>query len=257
MGNEDVGRFYERTGKSQAAAEAYSRMRQDVSTMKHIMESTRLLAEVSVERRNWSEVVTQASKALTMRDYEEEKATRPSLQVLVGIGLLGQGKYEEAAETFLGIEPTATYDWIASSSDVALYGGLLALATMDRVTLQKSTLENSRFRSFLEHEPTVRKSISLFINGRYSLCLKNLEPIRPDLLLDIHMQKHAETIFRLIRRKCIVQYFTPFSCVTIKTLEKEFSSRKPLDKELIKMIRAGELDARIDAKAGVWLPPPF
>jgi COP9 signalosome complex subunit 1 len=257
MGHEDIGRFYQRTGKTQDAVEAYTRMRHEVSTVRHITESTRLLAEVAVERRTWSEVVSQGNKALGMRDYEEEKTTRPPVQVLVGIGLLGQGKFQEAAENFLGIEPTATYDWIASASDVAIYGGLLALATMDRFTLQKSTLENSRFRSFLEQEPNVRKSISLFINGRYSLCLANLEPIRPDLLLDIHMQKHVETIFRTIRRKCIVQYFMPFSCVTIKTLEREFSSGKPLEQELIEMIREGELDARIDAKAGVRLPPPL
>lgn len=249
MGNEDIGRHFEQTGALEEAAEAFGRMRHDASTLKHIMDCTRRLVEVAIQRREWNSVVSHANKAVAMRDHEEEKHMRPYLHLVLGIGQLGLGKFQEAAEAFLTIDPTEPMDWIASPADIATYGGLLALATMDRGLLQARTIDNPSFRYYLEHEPQIRKSISLFVNGRYSLCLESLEPLRPDVLLDIHMQRHVDTIFRMIRRKCIVQYFVPFSCVTIKTLEAEFSAQgKSMDDELVEMIQDDQLNARVDAK---------
>lgn len=254
MGHEDIGRHFEKTGALVDAAEAFGRMRHDVSTLKHIMDCTRRLVEVAIQRREWSNALNHANKAVTMREHEEEKHMRPYLQLVIGIAYLGLGKFQEAAENLIQIELTDVFDWIASPSDIATYGGLLALATMDRNELQARTLENASFRVFLEHEPQVRKSVNLFINGRYSHCLESLEPLRPDLLLDIYMQRHVDTIFRMIRSKCIVQYFAPFSCVTIKTLEGEFLPRdKSIDQELAEMIEEDQLDARIDAKDRVCL----
>lgn len=253
MGNEDLGKHFEATGALVDAGEAFGRMRHDVSTLKHIMDCTRHLVEVAIQRREWNSVLSNANKAITMREHEDERHMRPYLQLSLGIAYLGLAKFHEAAESFLNVEPIATFDWIASPSDIATYGGLLALATMDRNRLQARTFENTSFRTFLEHEPQVRKSVSLFINGRYSHCLESLEPLRPDLLLDIHMQKHVDTIFHMIRCKCIVQYFAPFSCVTIKTLEGEFSARgKSMGQELAEMIQDEQLAARIDAKDKVW-----
>lgn len=249
MGNEDLGKHFEKTGALAEAAEAFGRMRHDVSTLKHIMDCTRHLIEVAIQRREWATVLTNANKALSMREHEEEKAMRPYLHLSVGIASLGQGKFSEAAESFLHVDLVQSYEWIAAPSDIAMYGGLLALATMDRKQLQSRVLENPSFRGYLEYEPQVRKSISLFVNGRYSHCLESLEPLRPDLLLDLHMQRHVDTVLNMVRSKCIVQYFAPFSCVTIKTLEKEFAPRdKSIDQELAEMIQEERLDARIDAK---------
>lgn len=258
MGNEDLGKHFEKTGALVEAAEAFGRMRHDVSTLKHIMDCTRHLIEVAIQRREWATVLTNANKALSMREHEEEKAMRPYLHLSVGIASLGQGKFSEAAESFLHVDLVQSYEWIAAPSDIAMYGGLLALATMDRKQLQSRVLENPSFRGYLEYEPQVRKSISLFVNGRYSHCLESLEPLRPDLLLDLHMQRHVDTILNMVRSKCIVQYFAPFSCVTIKTLEKEFAPRdKSIDQELAEMIQEERLDARIDAKDRVWFSYPL
>jgi COP9 signalosome complex subunit 1 len=120
---------------------------------------------------------------------------------------------------------------------------------MDRKELQQGVLDNQSFRTFLEHEPHIRKAISLFVNGRYSSCLSILEGSRADYLLDIYLQKHIPAIYTKIRTKCIVQYFVPFSCVTLQSLDAAFAqSGTSIGPELVDMIRQGELKARIDTK---------
>jgi COP9 signalosome complex subunit 1 len=160
--------------------------------------------------------------------------------------------YQDAAKNFLQVDftlPSAQYNHIASPNDIAVYGGLLALATMERKELQTRVLENQSFRSFLENESHIRKAISLFVNGRYSNCLAILESVRNDYLLDIYLQRHVSALYSLIRNKCIVQYFIPFSCVTLESLNMAFASEgESVETELVSMIRAGTLKARLDAK---------
>ncbi|KFA65400.1 hypothetical protein S40285_00492 [Stachybotrys chlorohalonatus IBT 40285] len=251
MGNEDLGRHFESIGKLNEAIEAYGRMRQDVSTTKQIIDGGMRLVNVCLQRRDWSLAMNNVGK-ITGIQGENEKSLQAFAKVVSGVALLGLGHFGEAAKNFLQINfivPSSEYRHIISANDIAIYGGLLALATMDRKELQTRVLENQSFRTFLEHEPHIRKAISLFVNGRYSSCLSILESVRTDYLLDIYLQKHIPAIYTRIRTKCIVQYFIPFSCVTLESLDTAFAQPgQTVHKELVTMIRDGELRARIDAK---------
>ncbi|KAG7108640.1 COP9 signalosome complex subunit 1 like protein [Verticillium longisporum] len=162
-------------------------------------------------------------------------------------------KFSDAARSFLQIDigkevkDGVESNNIASPNDVAVYGGLLALATMDRKDLQKKVLDNQNFRTCLELEPHIRKAISLFVNGRYSACLAILNSYLADFLLDIFLQKHVKAIFALIRSKCIVQYVAPFSCVALGSLNEAFAAPgTDIQVELATMIKSGLLQARIN-----------
>lgn len=252
MGNEDLGRHYESIGDLQSAGDAYSRMRTDVSAPKHIVDVGKHLVDISVQRRDWSMVLSNLSK-ITGVQGEDDRALQPYVTILQGISLMGLEKFEDAARVFLQVDPTrdskegTEYNNIASPNDVAIYGGLLALATMDRAELQARVLDNQNFRTFLELESHIRKAISLFVNGRYSACLAILESYRADYLLDIYLQRHVPAIYSQIRSKCIVQYFAPFSCVTLSSLNDAFAlPGRSIEPELVSMIRNGVLQARID-----------
>lgn len=252
MGNEDLGRHFETIGDLATATDAYNRMRADVSTAKQIVDVGKHLANVSAQRQDWSMVLGSLTK-ITGVQTEEEKGLQPYVKILQGIAHMGLDKFEDAARCFLHVDATkdakdgGDHSSVASSNDVAVYGGLLALATMDRKDLQAKVLDNSNFRTFLELEPHIRKAISLFVNGRYSACLSILESYRADYLLDIYLQQHIPTIYGRIRSKCIVQYFTPFSCVTLSSLNDAFAlPGQDLQQELITMIKSGALKARIN-----------
>ncbi|KAK4457466.1 COP9 signalosome complex subunit 1 [Cladorrhinum samala] len=252
MGHEDLGKHLESTGDLNGAADAYSKMRPDISQVKHLIDVGKHLIRVSIQRREWAMINAHLAKMTFAGQYpEEEKATQPYMSIARGIAYLGSGEYYSAAICFLGadsnINLSATYADIASRNDVAIYGGLLALASMDRDELQREVLDNSSFRVFLELEPHLRRAITMFVNGRYSSCIEILEAYRPDYLLDIYLQKHISTIYAKIRSKCIVQYLIPFSRVSLDTISKAFGSpEQSIEQELAAMIQEGTLKGRIN-----------
>jgi len=255
MGNEDLGNHYQSTGELVKAFEAFSRMRQDVSIGKQIIDISRHLIEVAMEQKNFVAVASNVQKIRGVQSTpEDEKAIQPFLSAADGLARLDIGDYYLAARAFLGTDSGmgTSCNTIISQNDIAVYGGLTALASMDRKEIQKRVLENSSFRVYLELEPHIRKAITFFVNSRYSACLAILESYRTDYLLDLHLQKHVETIYGLVRTKSIVQYFIPFSCVTLDSLSAAFttpnSPNNNIEKELASMIERKELEGRIDTQ---------
>ncbi|KAJ2966890.1 hypothetical protein NQ176_g9932 [Zarea fungicola] len=252
MANDDLGRHFEAIGKLNEAADAYTKMRQDVGTTKHVTECVIHLANISLHRRDWNMLLTHVGKITGGQSPEEEKLHHTLGRVMAGVAYLSVGSYSDAAKHLLLADfsvPAAAYSHVASPNDIAVYGGIAALATMDRANLQRRVLENQSFRTFLEQEPHIRKAVSLFVSGRYSSCLSILETYRSDFLLDIYLQKHVHSLFNLIRTKCIVQYFAAFSRITLQSLEAAFGlPGQSLQDELMEMIRNGFLNARIDAR---------
>jgi COP9 signalosome complex subunit 1 len=257
MGNEDLGKHYQATGDLGKAFEAYSRMRQDISVSKHIVDVSRNLIEVAIEQRNWIAVSSNVQKIKAiMTSSDEDRALQPYLSVSEGLAFMDSREYHSAAIHFLATEAGmgSNCNTLLSPNDLAVYGGLCALATMERHELTKKVLENSNFRTYLELEPQIRRAIGFFVNSRYSACLNILENYRPDYLLDIHLQKHVDDLYHLIRSKSIVQYFIPFSCVTLDSLNAAFAAPgKTIDKELAMMIQRKDLNARIDSQNRVSL----
>ncbi|UNI16321.1 hypothetical protein JDV02_002759 [Purpureocillium takamizusanense] len=261
MGNEDLGQHFEKIGRLEAASDYYSRMRQDVSTTRHIIDCGQRLANVSLERKDWPMVLTNISKVTSLPGSNLDPATDLDAfaytQTVSGLAWLGMGNYTEAAARFINVpsevltKPSIISN-LATPSDIVTYGSLTALASLDRYHLQKNCLNCPMFRPLFEAEPHLRKAISHFVNGRYSSCLSTLESARTEYLLDIHLHKHIPALFALIRSKCITQYLVPFSCATIQSLDAAFGKPgQSIEPELVEMIRSGKLNARIDSKEKV------
>lgn len=178
------------------------------------------------------------------------------------------GSFKEAASAFLNTsaayitaEPAGSIKWqkeVISPNDIAVYGGLCALAYMDRSDLQSKVLANAEFRNFLELEPHIRRAINLFCNSKYSACLEVLEGYRNDYLLDVYLSKILLTIYNRIRNKSIVQYFIPFSCVTLDEMASKFppAEGRTIEEDLEEMIKNRQLDARIDLVDRLLISPP-
>ena len=86
-----------------------------------------------------------------------------------------------------------------SANNVAIYGGLTALATFDRAELHKQVISSAQFKLFLELEPQLREVIQCFYESRYGQCLKLLEEMKDNLLLDMYLAPHINTLFSMIR----------------------------------------------------------
>ncbi|KAI5207911.1 hypothetical protein E4T39_01688 [Aureobasidium subglaciale] len=271
MGQEDLGTHYLNMNKLDQATKAYHKMREFCTTPKHIAEMTLKLAYINIVSPNWISTVSTAQKARSLMLRPEDKPRFDSVaQACTGLGYLGSANYRSAAHAFLAVDPSyatvgpvANIDFsraVMTANDIAVYGGLCALASMDRQQLQDSVLENANFRNFLELEPHIRRAISFFCGAKYSQCLEILEAYRTDYLLDLFLGPHIAMLYHLIRSKSIVQYFGPFSQVTLSALTEAFprpgGTPQMMESELVDMIQRGILDARIDTVDQLLIAPP-
>lgn len=259
MGNEDLGNHYFDIGDLQNSQKAYTRMRESCTTPTHIAGMTLKQLYVAIVQRNWTLASSFGNKVTQLNMKEEEKERySPILDACTGLAYMCHGQYRDAAKSFLSVKasymtlgPQAGINFrkqIITPNDIAIYGGLCALATMDRADLESHVLENPDFRQFLELEPHIRRMITLFCSSKYSACISKLQEYTADYLLDMNLQDHFNDLVSLVRSKAIVQWFSTFSVVTFAELQRAFPSTTGgnIEDEMAAMIKKGMLDARID-----------
>ena len=270
MGNEDLANHFFAIGDLPSAFKAYSRMRDYCTTPRHIAELTMKQLHVSVAQSNWVVAHSYFLKVQGLSLKEDERAKyEPILHACLGLAHLQQGSYREAANSFLNVAPSYMNPEIIaginfqreviSPNDIAIYGGLTALATMDRTELQRRVLDNTSFRQFLELESHLRRAISMFCAAKYTGCMAILESYRTDYMLDLFLQDHFMKLYWNVRGKSIVQWFSAFSVVTLDALAKAFPTPPEyagtIEQELGAMIRTGRLKARIDLVDRLLISP--
>ncbi|KAL8842421.1 MAG: hypothetical protein Q9170_000549 [Blastenia crenularia] len=260
MGHDDLGQHFHRTGDLINSVKVYGRMRDYCTTPSHVAIMNLRLISVSIDQGNWLAVQTNVQKLRSpSQPSAETQRLTAKLSAAMGLALLASGNFKEATQEFIEADPRMVqaklddpadeeaFNEVMTPNDIAVYGGLCALASMDRTDLQKQVLDNSRFRNYLELEPHIRRAVAFFVSSKYSSCLSILESYRSDYLLDIYLQPHLGELYSRIRGKAIQQYFIPFSCVTLAALAAAFDTdEQTTEQELTAMIKRGDLVARID-----------
>lgn len=261
MGYQDLGKQYQSIGDLANSTKSFSRMYDFMTANGHIVTMCMYLIQVAIDQRNWYAVTTNAQRIWSHGNtkYEEAKKQSAKLTSALGLAELASRNFRNAAQQFINTDPRMTqaklddpadeeaFNEVLTPNDVAVYGGLCAIASFSRSELQSRVLEHKTFRTYLELEPQIRRAISFFVASKYSACLSILEGWKADYLLDIYLQPCFLEIVERVRRKAIQQYFIPFSCVTLKALAEAFNTdESTIEIELVEMIKRGELDARID-----------
>ena len=173
------------------------------------------------------------------------------LKCAAGLAHLENKRYKLAAKKFVKVaaELGSQYNEVSAQHDVAIYGGLCALASFDRQEMKSKVIDNSVFKQSLELVPEVRELLYDFYYSRYAACMSHLDRIKGELMLDIHLHDHLEELYAQIRNKALIQYCTPFTSLKIATMAEAFSSTVPqLEKELAKLIMDKHIQAQIDSQ---------
>ncbi|KAI3985400.1 hypothetical protein MKX01_033714 [Papaver californicum] len=249
MGYNDFGDFYYSHGHLGDAFKNYARTRDYCTTSKHILQMCLNAILVSIEMGQFTHVATYVSKAEQTPDALDPVAIA-KLRCAAGLSYLEGKKYKLAARKFLEIGPELgnNYTEVIAPQDVATYGGLCALASFDRTELKNKVIDNINFRNFLELVPEVREIINDFYSSRYASCLEYLENLKANVLLDIHLHDHVETLYSQIRHKALIQYTHPFVSVDLRVMADAFKTDvSGLEKELEALITDNQIQARIDS----------
>ncbi|TPX21033.1 hypothetical protein DIZ76_014986 [Coccidioides immitis] len=269
MGNEDLGYHYHQIGDLSAASKAYSRMRDYCTTTSHVASMLFKNINVAVDRGDWLAVQSNVYRLRNLQfKPEDETKNKAKMWASLGLSQLATGAYFDAAMSFVSTDPNLgdNYKEIISANDIAVYGGLCAMASMDRSDLVSYVLENKSFRNFLELEPHIRRAVSYFCSSKFRPCLEILESYRGDYLLDIHLHNHVHHLYSQIRTKAILQYIVPYNRIALRSMANVFSPKDIMTRtqrvteigstfllELLTLIQEGILDAQVDLERDVLI----
>ncbi|XP_046352804.1 COP9 signalosome complex subunit 1-like isoform X2 [Haliotis cracherodii] len=252
-GHDDLGDHYLDCGDLSNALKCYSRARDYCTNPKHVVNMCLNVIKVSVYLQNWSHVQSYVNKAEATPEATEHvkdgQFIQTKLRCAAGLADLATKKYKSAAKYFL----QASFDHcdfpeLLSAGNVATYGALCALASFDRQELQRNVLSSSSFKQFLELEPQLRDIIHKFYESKYASCLKLLDEIKDNLLLDMYLAQHVTTLYTQIRNRALCQYFSPYLSADMKKMAEAFNTTVPaLEDELMQLILDGQINARIDS----------
>uniref|UniRef100_T1J1H8 PCI domain-containing protein n=1 Tax=Strigamia maritima TaxID=126957 RepID=T1J1H8_STRMM len=254
-GHDDLGDHYLDCGDLSNALKCYSRARDYCTSGKHVVNMCLNVIKVSVYLQNWAHVLSYVNKAEATPEFAEahgkdgNQAVITKLQCAAGLAELANKKYKSAAKNFL----QASFDHcdfpeLLSPSNVAIYGGLCALASFDRQELQKHVISSSSFKLFLELEPQLRDIVFKFYESKYASCLKLLDEIKDNLLLDMYLAQHVNTLYTQIRNRALIQYFSPYLSADMNRMASAFNTTlAALEDELMQLILEGQIQARIDS----------
>ncbi|KAG2172338.1 hypothetical protein INT43_004880 [Umbelopsis isabellina] len=253
MGHNDLGDHYYNCGDLANAQRSYTYTRDYCASSSHIVEMCLNVIKVGIEQRAFSYLHNYIVRAESATDIPNKTVTASKLKCCSAIAHLESNhinKYKHAAKLFMEVsfDMDNSFNEVLAANDVAVYGGLCALATFDREELKTKVIDNSKFRSYLELEPQIRELITSFYNSKYNTCLQILKEYKNDFLLDMYLSAHVETLFDMIRKKALIQYFTPFSAIDLNVMAQSFSTHiKDLENELAKLITENHIQARIDS----------
>jgi len=184
--------------------------------------------ELGIDLGNYAQVHSYVSKAEHTTDLVNgDSVVAAKLKVASGIALMHDGRYADAANKFTSVSADLDggmmYPSVASAEDVALYGSLLGLASLDRHSLQISVLDSTLFKQKLELLPWMRDALRHFRLAEYGSCLQILDQHRnTDMMLDLHLSRHASKLLHMVRDRCLVQYFLPYSTVSLDKMANSF-----------------------------------
>lgn len=273
-----------------AAYQAFGKMRDYCNTPTHVASMTlRLLHTATIQAVSalqsgspahvyFNAVLASANRLRNVGAKDEEMVKlNPISYATAGVAQLSSGNYWNAADSFLAVpfdlvQAGSLHNFeftrsIASGNDIAIYGGLTALATLDREQLSTRVLGGS-FRAFLELEPHMRKAISLFTTAKYRACLDTLQRYYADWNLDIFLGagagsysgSHVDKLLARIRQKSITSHLSSYSQISLASLAETFppppnANAPTLETEIITLIQSANLPFRLDAVSGTLVRP--
>jgi len=180
-GHNELGNFHRSRGDFAAALKCYVRTRDYCTTSKDTIQMCLNVIKVSIHMNNYTHVANYVNKAESVPGSGTTLADpvlAAQLRVAAGLTALDAKRFLAAARKFVevSVELGSSFSDVCSVADIALYGGLCALAAFDRAELSEKVVSNAAFRSMLELHPQVDRYT--YILARYYFWIGVARPPR-------------------------------------------------------------------------------
>ncbi|CAO3631023.1 unnamed protein product [Cunninghamella echinulata] len=252
-----LGDYYYDIGELTQATRHYSQTRSYCVTSKNMIDMCFSMIKTQLEARHYPNVYTYIVRAESTPQIPDKINTISRLKCYNAISSLfvtdsNSNRYTTISNALtqgVALESSHLLNDIMAPNDVAIFGGLCALASLNRRQLQDLLSNNVSFKGYLELEPQIREIMDLFQSSKYSSCFALLDKYRNDWKLDLYLNSHVDNIIQCIREKAIVQYCIPYSSIDMNRMAFAFNTTVDnLELDLIRLIgQNGKISARIDS----------
>lgn len=239
-----IGDFLRQRGDLPAALRAIMRSREYCTTRAQTAHVCLVIIEMAMNMKNYQQVHDYVAKAV--HSTVPGDTTYPlKLKVASGTAFLAEGKFDRAANQLISV--WAGEDLGLPPEDIALYGTLCGLASLERDQLQ--TLLDTP--GFLDLVPSLRDALQYYCRADHPACLRTLHQLYPMLELDMVLAPHLQALFEGILHRLCMEYLKPYNRVDLTKMASIFGI--PTDRLisiLADLILAGKIGAsRIDCQA--------
>ncbi|KAI8380311.1 26S proteasome subunit RPN7-domain-containing protein [Blakeslea trispora] len=255
VSQQQLGDYYHKKGDVSAATKTFIRTRDFATTSQHIIDMCFRTIQVYLDDQNYSHVIqTHITRAESTPNLPDKTNTISKLRCCQAVSLLGAADtpshYRAVADALMEVsfESAGMIQTIMSPNDVAIYGGLCALVSMDRRQLNNQIL-NSQFKHFLVLEPSLQALLTAFYQSKYAVCFELLSRYQHQLQLDLYLAPHVDRLVQLVRERAMIQYCLPYCVVDMRKMANALDvSLEVLEDELIELIgKKDKIHARIDS----------
>ncbi|XP_050438750.1 COP9 signalosome complex subunit 1-like isoform X1 [Adelges cooleyi] len=211
------------------------------------------IIKVKIYLQDWSAVVRSIKNESVFEDREKDSHLDISycstLACIRGLTDLKNRCYKSAADNFLEVN-FYHYDddfEVLTKNNVAIYCGLCALASFNRLELKDKIIDNKSFKPFFGLEPKIFDAIFQLHNIKYNAYLKTLDDIKPLLLLDMYIGSHIKTIYSAIGHNTMLEYLRPLDYVDIRKMAVCLNIPLPdLESKLVQLVQDGHINGSFD-----------
>ena len=236
-------------GDYSTALKSLYRCREYNKTPEQVIEMCMNIIKIHCTTGSASRAQTYLSKAENSLSNDNiiESAQLKAASAIVS---MANDNYNTAAHKFLEVPFSIgnIFSDVIIPEDISLCTVFCALATFSRSELKQQLLSNRNFKDFLSTTPGLSEVVSSFYHCRYSEFLDLLEKWRPRANLDLYLGCHITKLMKDIRSKALVQYFAPYSTLSLETMASTFHCTiTMLEAEIVKLIMEKKINARIDS----------
>lgn len=193
-----------------------------------------------------------------------DPVTTSVLRVILTMHWIQEGHNKQAANEFLKLvipdQPeladrlNGELSQVSTLQDLAFYMSLVSLHHFSRDALREQVLKSKSFAMLAESAGEAATIIDNYLNGDYSQFYLQLKHMRALLKYDPYFGEHAKcgTIFDEIRGKALQNHLKAYKVISLRDVADEFGeSVDVIQQDVVNLIFAGKLDAKIDASNGM------
>ncbi|CAM9303563.1 unnamed protein product, partial [Ectocarpus fasciculatus] len=246
----NLGDFYYERGNLDEALKCYCQCRNYCTRPWHVDEMDENVFNVSADM---DEVITLGTGAVGQPVQEEGDSARPfpaeRRQLTTALRALRQKDYITAARAFLGLQKfvASSFSTLISATDIAVYGTVLAVATLPREELRQCATAGHPFRRYLEVSSTTESLLNDFLECRYRTVMSLCTLIAEQFQCDIVFSMHLSALVSSITDRVFLQFVEPFESVDLQKMAEGLGM--PIDSvidRLAGLIEKGDVLARVD-----------